>query len=370
MNPTVTGRVPGILGNWRIVSEDLNWKNRGGDLVTMRTKLLELRMNIKLLKKLLWMMNALLVLGVVGVVLKFFLFLPASAKQSRSAEDILGQVIQQGRRTIERDKPDPPITYRNTHELAINGAPPPPPEVIGPGSEQPKVSPLARNYELAWQMLDPEGWGSYAHLLKLSDQTIISVEVGEMVDGAWKLIRVGVDDAEFEDETSGTTVTLVRKRSEIVDLDSGVSETGSANPSGPGFGSDGRERTPEEDFKLGPIKGALKKTENHYEMPVEEAGWWGRNYEQVANQVALQPVKDPETGRPDGVLVKKITAGSMAQRRGLLPGDKIKSVNGTPVNSRQDAINYYKGPGKGLNRYLVVIERKGRLITLTYDVRR
>ena len=62
--------------------------------------------------------------------------------------------------------------------------------------------------------------------------------------------------------------------------------------------------------------------------------------------------------------------GDLCQRRGLLPGDKVKSINGTPVNSRQDAVSYVKGPGKGLTRYLVVIERKGRMITMTYDVRK
>ena len=48
-----------------------------------------------------------------------------------------------------------------------------------------------------------------------------------------------------------------------------------------------------------------------WEMPVEEADWWGRNYENAAKQVALQPEKDPATGLPAGVRVKKIEAGSI-----------------------------------------------------------
>ncbi len=328
-------------------------------------------MRIKFLKKLLWGVNALLVLGVVGVVLKFFFLAPTNPKVARSAEDILGEVIRQGRRKIERDKPDPAHTYRNTHELAIFGAPPPPPEVQDPGSPVATRSPLARNYELMWTLLDPHGWGSYAHLGKLPDRKVIlNVEVGEKVDGAWKLISVSRFHAEFEDESTGDTVTLERKKVEVPPLDAGAVEVGEPGAGGTGMVGPAPRLSPEEDFNRGPIKGALKKSENHWEMPAEEASWFGRNGDRVANQVSLKPEKDPATGRPDGVRITSIQKGSIAQARGLLLGDKIKSINGTPVNSRQDAVSYVKGPGKGLSRYLVVIERKGKIITLTYDVRK
>lgn len=327
-------------------------------------------MRIKALKQLLWIVNALLVLGVVGVVMKFFFLAPTNRKLARSAEDILGEVIQQGRRTIERTKPDPAHTYRFTHELAIFGAPPPPPEVANPETPVAQRSPLARNYELMWTLLDPRGWGSYAHLAKLPDRkTLTAVEVGEKVDGAWKLIRVSLTDAEFEDEVTGDTVTLERVTTPTIPLNDGSDSPNSGDAELPP-GMEVAKRTPEEDFRLGPVKSALKKGENHWEMPAEEGNWLGRNGEQVASQLTLKPEQDPATGRPDGVRVVNIAEGSIARSRGLLPGDKVKSINGTPVNSRGDAISYLKGPGKGLNRYLVVIERKGKIITMTYDVRK
>jgi PDZ domain-containing protein len=328
-------------------------------------------MRIKFWKQLLWVVNALLVLGVVGIVAKFFLLGGARPAQARTGEEILGEVIQQGRRKIERDKPDPPHTYRNTHELEINGTPPPPPEVIGPSDGPIQVSPLARNYELLWTKLDPQGWGSMAHLERTSDKTIESVEVGEKVDRAWKLIRVGIKDAEFEDETSGNTVTLERRMMASVTFPTGMDAAGT--PGGPGsgnIGGTGVPLTPEEEFKRGPIKAAIRKGENHWEMPREEADWWERHGEQAAAQVALQPETDPETGRPAGVRVLKMEQGSILGARGLQQGDRIISINGTPVNSRQEAIAFVKGPGKGAARYIGVVERKGKLITLTYDVRR
>ena len=328
-------------------------------------------MRIKFLKQLLWVVNVLLVLGVVGVVLKFFFLTPVNPKQARHAEDILGEIIQQGRRKINRDKPDPPLTYRNTWELAIFGAPPPPPVVEDKGPGLGPVPDLVRNYELQWTMLDPAGWGSYAHLAKLPARSeFVYVEVGEKVDGAWKLIRVGLDDAEFEDEASGNTVTLTRNKVDTTPLNTGGDNVGGPQSPPDLIDPSGKPLTPEQDFARGPIKAALRKSENHWESPPEEVDWLGRHGEEVANQVALQPEKDPETGRPAGVRVTKVEQNSWAQKRGLLPGDVVKSINGNPVNSRQDAISYLKGPGKDLNRYVVVIERKGRLITLTYDVRK
>ena len=82
----------------------------------------------------------------------------------------------------------------------------------------------------------------------------------------------------------------------------------------------------------------------------------------------MTPVKDPATGKPAGVELKTVRKGSMIQKRGLLPGDVLVSINDHAVTTRADAVAWVKGPGKGQASYRVVIQRKGRLITMTYNV--
>ena len=69
------------------------------------------------------------------------------------------------------------------------------------------------------------------------------------------------------------------------------------------------------------------------------------------------------------MIVRKLESSSLAAKRGLRQGDVIKSINGVAVNSREEAVTYVKGPGKGRSRYDVVVERSGRLVTFTYNVR-
>ena len=43
-----------------------------------------------------------------------------------------------------------------------------------------------------------------------------------------------------------------------------------------------------------------------------------------------------------GFLVKQMQPGSLYEKLGLRPGDVIKSINGQPLNSMEDAIRLYQ----------------------------
>jgi hypothetical protein len=76
--------------------------------------------------------------------------------------------------------------------------------------------------------------------------------------------------------------------------------------------------------------------------------------------------RDPSTGRYDGIEIKEVKAGSMASKLGAQAGDVVKSVNGQPVNSVQEAINYAKTHDEQYDTWEVVIENLGKTRTVTY----
>lgn len=64
-------------------------------------------------------------------------------------------------------------------------------------------------------------------------------------------------------------------------------------------------------------------------------------------------------GRPEGVIVGGIAAGSIAAEAGLRPGDVVREVNGVAIASTRQLAEM---SGQEVRFWQVVIERKGRLI--------
>ena len=64
-------------------------------------------------------------------------------------------------------------------------------------------------------------------------------------------------------------------------------------------------------------------------------------------------------GRPEGVIVRGVAAGSFAAEAGLRPGDVVREVNGVAVASTRQLAEISSGD---VRRWQVVIERNGRLI--------
>ena len=65
-------------------------------------------------------------------------------------------------------------------------------------------------------------------------------------------------------------------------------------------------------------------------------------------------------GRANGIKITRIAKDSFALQLGLQTGDIVKSINGHPVNSKQEAIAFVKKNGSRYSIWQVAIENLGR----------
>jgi hypothetical protein len=76
--------------------------------------------------------------------------------------------------------------------------------------------------------------------------------------------------------------------------------------------------------------------------------------------------QDPRTGKYDGIELNSIKPNSLAASHGAQEGDVIKSINGQPVTSVNEAITYVKNNANQFTTWEVVVESKGKLVTKIY----
>lgn len=111
-------------------------------------------------------------------------------------------------------------------------------------------------------------------------------------------------------------------------------------------------------FKAGP---------NTFFIGTEDAKRFGDDYQRIlSSDVRTARHQDPKTGKYDGIEVTGVTAGSIAAQHGAQEGDVIKSINGTPVSSVQEAIHFVKTHSNQYTTWEVVVESKGQTKTMVY----
>ena len=107
---------------------------------------------------------------------------------------------------------------------------------------------------------------------------------------------------------------------------------------------------------------------NRFVLGSEDMTYLNDNYAEVlAREVRTAQHRDPRTGKYDGIEIKEVTPGSVAARHGAQSGDVIKSINGHPVNSVQEAISFVKVNKDKYSSWEVVVENKGKQRTVTYE---
>jgi hypothetical protein len=108
--------------------------------------------------------------------------------------------------------------------------------------------------------------------------------------------------------------------------------------------------------------------QNRYMLGTDDITYANDNFAQIlAEDVRTDRHQDKRTGKYDGIEVKSVTPGSFAERHGAQEGDIIKSINGHPVSSVQEAINYAKMNANQFSTWEIVIERNGKLQTFYYQ---
>ncbi len=108
--------------------------------------------------------------------------------------------------------------------------------------------------------------------------------------------------------------------------------------------------------------------QNRFMLGLEDVACANDNYAKIlAEDVRTGRHQDPRTGRYDGIEIQSVNPGSFAERHGAEEGDVIKSVNGHPVTSVQEAISYAKMNASQFSTWEIVVERNGKLQTFYYQ---
>ncbi len=94
---------------------------------------------------------------------------------------------------------------------------------------------------------------------------------------------------------------------------------------------------------------------------------FGENYLDYINEVRHRQYRNPRNGKWEGIEILSVPSGSVASQNGLKSGDIIKSINGHPVNSVNEAITFAKDNSDAYDTWNVVIENAGRERTETYQ---
>jgi hypothetical protein len=105
---------------------------------------------------------------------------------------------------------------------------------------------------------------------------------------------------------------------------------------------------------------------NWWQVGTEDAAYFEQNYSDVlANDVRMERHRDSK-GRYDGIEIKEVKPGSIAANHGAKAGDVIKSINGHPVTSQQEAISFVKNNKDKYDVWVVEVWNKGQTKTYTY----
>ena len=124
--------------------------------------------------------------------------------------------------------------------------------------------------------------------------------------------------------------------------------------------------------EAGALKGAFQEPGGDWIITDDEQLWieaWGDKH--VVPNLAMKPETDAN-GTPRGAKITALPESKtpLAPSHGLVVGDVIRSINGVAVNSKEEILEYLRGPGRGLNRYEVLVDTNGTEHTVVYRVPR
>ncbi len=86
----------------------------------------------------------------------------------------------------------------------------------------------------------------------------------------------------------------------------------------------------------------------------------------LSKQIKIRPYFSE--GEQDGVMVYGIRPGSFFNKVGLLNGDIVKEINGTPIHSSEDASSFYEQIEAATNETKIILSRRGSVKEIIYQV--
>lgn len=106
--------------------------------------------------------------------------------------------------------------------------------------------------------------------------------------------------------------------------------------------------------------------ENTFRVGLQDAEYIDANFDRILTEEVRTVVhRDPVTKQRDGIQITDVKPGSTVEAHGGKAGDVIKSINGHPVKSQQEAIQFVKANADVYDKWEVEIENKGETRTIT-----
>lgn len=169
------------------------------------------------------------------------------------------------------------------------------------------------------------------------------------------LYRTGdtIQDATVKLILRQKVVLSVNDRDEVL----GMEEAGAAKKGGSGSPVARRAVSPPK-LPVSPLPGRLTLRSDQIEDTLE-------NLDQLMDQARIRP--HIEEGRPSGISITGIKPNTIFRKMRLRNGDIITGVNGTPVESVEDAMQLF-GDLSSASEVQLEIKRRGRKRVLNYKV--
>lgn len=128
-----------------------------------------------------------------------------------------------------------------------------------------------------------------------------------------------------------------------------------------------RDAIPQASNKSGPQPQTVMIRPNGYRLGYEDMEFIDKNYPTIiAEEITYGRHRDPQTGKFDGIEIKSVKSDSTAAKHGVQSGDVIKSINGHPVSSTSEAIQFIKTHKNDFDLWEVEISNRGQTRVQTY----
>jgi len=106
---------------------------------------------------------------------------------------------------------------------------------------------------------------------------------------------------------------------------------------------------------------------NRWILGYEDVDYLNENFSEVLVRDIKHRTHYDRNGKRAGIELTSVRSNSIAARHGAQEGDVVISINGKPVNSAQEAINYAKNNADKYSTWEVVVENLGSQRTLIFE---
>jgi hypothetical protein len=339
---------------------------------------MQMRVNIRKLKQLVWLFCVLVFLFAGWTFFQIFTAKQAGEYQARRREfyeDLLTRNVAERKPTQKEWTQYVPDRYENLWGALVDGSIRETDKPLGPGPEdEPEEPPLAEldsiiDVSLVLYSSDP-----VSRLVGIK-YTTPEAAGGVLTDGKARRLHLSEGDplmSPYDEAPYNGKVLEIGLQSVVFEWgDDSVTLT-------PGLGADGtgsplsefevaEKDNPADDLEEVPAQ-SVEVRPGHWVMGTQDLETMRRDPQQfMAAELNVRSITVPGGGRTQ-LEVTEVKPGSLAAQYGALVGDRIISVNGIPMSSVASAINWAKA-NPDLSEYIIVYERGGVTKTTTFYVK-